>query len=167
MPVDSMIQKLNTQINRQFYASHLCMYLSSWCARQRLTGSANFLRSQAQNNVTHMMRVFNFMKQSGGIPSIGIMPPPRYDNLSLEELFQQTLDDYHLRHATLSRLQEEAKAVNASNIVNFLMALGKEQDRDGALLQIILEEVRRAKKAGLCMTQTDRQLLTLVERQTN
>ncbi|HEY3983693.1 non-heme ferritin-like protein [Cedecea sp.] len=165
MPVASMIQKLNAQINREFYASHLCLHLSAWCAQQSLTGSANFLRSQAQNNVTHMMRVFNFMKQSGGMPSVGTMPPPECHCMTLEELFQQMLDDYHLRHQTLANLQEEARAINAGKVVNFLVALSEEQDRDGERLQTILEEVRNAKKAGLCMSQTDRHLLDFVERQ--
>ncbi|AIR66957.1 non-heme ferritin-like protein [Cedecea neteri] len=164
MPTASMIQKLNAQINREFYASHLCLHLSAWCAKHSLTGSANFLRSQAQNNVTHMMRVFNFMKQSGGMPSVGTMSPPDCHCLTLEELFQQTLDDYHLRHKTLIELKEEAKAVNAGRVVSFLMALGLEQDREGERLKTILEEVRDANKAGLCMSQTDRRVLSFVER---
>ncbi|SMG58782.1 ferritin-like protein 2 [Cedecea sp. NFIX57] len=44
------------------------------------------------------------------------------------------------------------------------MALGLEQDREGERLQTILEEVRDAKKAGLCMSQTDRRVLSFVER---
>lgn len=167
MPAASMIQKLNAQINREFYASHLCLHLSAWCTKNSLTGSANFLRSQAQNNVTHMMRVFNFMKLSGGMPSVGAMSPPECHCLTLEELFQQTLDDYHLRHETLATLKEEAKAANAVKIVSFLMALSKEQDRDGERLQTILEEVRNAKKAGLCMSQTDRHLLNFVEHESH
>ncbi|WPU24899.1 non-heme ferritin-like protein [Cedecea neteri] len=163
MPAVSMIQKLNAQINREFYASHLCLHLSAWCAKNSLTGSANFLRSQAQNNVTHMMRVFNFMKQSGGMPSVGTISPPDCHSLTLEELFQQTLDDHHLRHETLTMLKEEAKAVNAGKIVSFLMALELEQDREGERLQTVLEEVRNAKKAGLCMSQTDRRVLSFVE----
>lgn len=163
MPAASLIQRLNAQINREFYSSHLCLHLSAWCTRHSLTGSANFLRSQAQNNVTHMMRVFNFMKQSGGMPSVGAMPPPKCECLNLEELFQQTLDDYHLRHGTLSGLKEEARAAHAGKVETFLTSLSKEQTRDGELLLAILEEVKEAKKAGLCMNQTDRKLLELID----
>ncbi|VEB96583.1 Ferritin-1 [Cedecea lapagei] len=165
MPAASMIQKLNAQINREFYASHLCLYLSAWCTRNHLTGSADVLRGQAQNHVTHMMRVFNFMKRAGGMPSVDTMTPPECQCLNLEELFQRTLDDYHLRHETLTMLKEEAKAANADKIVSFLTTLSKEQDRDGERLQMILAEVRSARKAGLCMSQTDQHLLNLVEKE--
>lgn len=160
----SLIQRLNAQINREFYSSHLCLHLSAWCTQHSLTGSANFLRSQAQNNVTHMMRVFNFMKQSGGMPSVGTMPPPKCECLNLEELFQQTLDDYYLRHDTLSGLKEEARAANAGKVESFLVSLSKEQDRDGKILLTILEQVKEAKSAGLCMNQADRKLLELIDR---
>ena len=163
MPAASMIQRLNAQINREFYSSHLCLHLSAWCTQHSLTGSANFLRSQAQNNVTHMMRVFNFMKQSGGMPSVGTMPPPKCECLNLEDLFQQTLDDYYLRHNTLSGLKDEARAVNAGKVESFLMSLSKEQARDGELLLAILRQVKEAKEAGLCMNQVDRKLLELIE----
>lgn len=165
MPTASIFQKLNGLINHEFYASHRCLHLSIWCTQHSLTGSANFLRSQAQNNVTRMMRIFNFMKQSGGMPDVVTLSLPDYHCVTLEELFQQTLDDYHLRRTTLTALKAEARAVNAVKVMRFLMALGLEQDREAEQLQTIIAEVRDATKAGLGMSQTDRRVLRLVERE--
>ncbi len=60
MTVPGMVQKLNVQMNMDFCASNLYLRLSEWCAEQKLTGTATFLRSQAQSSVTQMMRVFEF-----------------------------------------------------------------------------------------------------------
>ncbi len=70
MATQTMMQKLNAQMNLEFYASNLHLHLSAWCAENSLTGSATFFRSQAQSNVTHMMRVFNFLKAAGANPVV-------------------------------------------------------------------------------------------------
>jgi Ferritin-like protein len=70
MATQAMIQKLNAQMNLEFYASNLHLYLSEWCSENSLTGTATFFRTQAQSNVTHMMRVFDFIKDSGANPIV-------------------------------------------------------------------------------------------------
>ena len=70
MATAGMLLKLNSQMNREFYASNLYLHLSNWCSEQSLNGTATFLRAQAQSNVTQMMRMFNFMKVSALPPSL-------------------------------------------------------------------------------------------------
>lgn len=70
MATAGMLLKLNSQMNREFYASNLYLHLSNWCSEQSLNGTATFLRAQAQSNVTQMMRMFNFMKSVGATPSL-------------------------------------------------------------------------------------------------
>jgi ferritin-like protein 2 len=82
--------------------------------------------------------------------------------VTLEDLFTATLADYEQRSSMLSGLTEEAKAQRDDTTCRFLALLAKEQQQDGMLLQSVLEEVRNADKAGLCMLQTDRHLLSLV-----
>ena len=59
----------------------------------------------------------------------------------------------------------EAEALNDAPTIDFLHDLEKEQQQDGVLLQTILDEVRSAKRAGLCMAQTDKHLLNVVNYQ--
>lgn len=70
MAAVGMVQKLNTPMNLEFYASNLYLHLSEWCSEHSLTGTATFLRTQAQGNVTQMMRMFNFMKNAGATPIV-------------------------------------------------------------------------------------------------
>lgn len=162
MAVVGMVHKLNTQMNLEFYASNLYLQLSEWCSENRLMGTATFLRAQAQSNVTHMMRMFNYMKNAGANPVVTAIDVPE-DNLnSLEELFQKTLDDYTRRSSTLARLANEAEALNDASTLEFIHDLEKEQQQDGLLLQTILDEVRSAKRAGLCQAQTDQHVLNVV-----
>lgn len=165
MTVPGMVQKLNVQMNLEFCASNLYLRLSEWCSEHKLTGTATFLRSQAQANVTHMMRVFEFMKKAGAYPVVRESAPCNERCASLEDLFIKTLQEHQQRSSTLCALTQEAKAMQDDSTLRFLTTLEKEQQQDGILLQTILEEVRNAGKAGLCMHQTDQHLLNVVNHQ--
>ena len=149
MATAGMLLKLNSQMNREFYASNLYLHLSNWCSEQSLNGTATFLRAQAQSNVTQMMRMFNFMKSVGATPIVKAIDVPGEKLNSLEELFQKTMEEYEQRSSTLAQLADEAK----------------EQQHDGLLLQTILDEVRSAKLAGMCPVQTDQHVLNVVSHQ--
>ena len=84
MATAGMLLKLNSQMNREFYASNLYLHLSNWCSEQSLNGTATFLRAQAQSNVTQMMRMFNFMKSVGATPIVKAIDVPGEKLNSLE-----------------------------------------------------------------------------------
>jgi ferritin-like protein 2 len=165
MTVPGIVQKLNTQMNLEFCASNFYLRLSQWCAENKLTGTATFLRSQAQSNVTHMMRMFEYMKKSGAYPVVKATQPCTEHCSTLEELFLKTLEEHHQRTRTLCALTLEAKALHDDSTLRFLNTLEKDQQQDGVLLQAILDEVRSAHKAGLCMQQTDQHLTNVVNHQ--
>jgi ferritin-like protein 2 len=165
MATSGMVQRLNLQINRDFYSSNLYLRLSHWCSEKSLTGTAIFLRNQAQCNVTQMMRIFTFMKQAGGNPIVATIEEPPRECDSLETLFEQTVADYDQRCATLTTLTAEATALNDFSTLTFLKTMDREQQDEGVLLNTILDEVRNAHKAGMCMSQTDEHLTNLVNHQ--
>lgn len=165
MATQAMIQKLNAQMNLEFYASNLHLHLSDWCSENSLNGTASFFRTQAQSNVTHMMRVFDFMKHVGANPIVKAIDMMDDDYSSLEELFQKTLEEFEQRRVTLSKLADEAKAQKDSTTLDFLRDIDKEQQQDGVLLKTLADEIRNAKRAGLCPEQTDRHLLNVVRDQ--
>lgn len=126
MATAGMLLKLNSQMNREFYASNLYLHLSNWCSEQSLNGTATFLRARAQSNVTQMMRMFNFMKSVGATPIVKAIDVPGEKLDSLEELFQKTMEEYEQRSSTLAQLADEAKELNDASTVNFLRDLEKE-----------------------------------------
>ncbi|MEK0248311.1 non-heme ferritin-like protein [Raoultella sp. BAC10a-01-01] len=165
MVIAEMAQKLNNQMNLEFRASNSYLHLSEWCAQRRLNGTATFLRSQAQSSITLMMRVFDFMKKGGEWPIVKAEGTYRQECSSLEDLFTQTLADYEQRSSLLAGLAEEAKAQSDDSTWRFLTLLEKEQQQDGILLKTVLDVVRNADKAGICLQQTDRRLMDLVAQQ--
>lgn len=162
MAISGIMNKLNTQMNLEFNASNLCLHLSEWCSENRLNGTATFLRTQAQSNVTQMMRVFEFMKASGATPVLKATSMSNEAYSSLEELFQRMLEEYEQRHSTLIQLADNAREMDDLPTFDFLHDIEKEQEQDGLLLKTLMDEVCLARRAGICQEQTDRHLLNVV-----
>ncbi len=76
-----------------------------------------------------MMRMFNFMKNAGATPIVKAIDVPGEELCSLEELFQKTTEDYQQRASTLSRLADEAKALNDASTLDFLHTTEKSSSR--------------------------------------
>lgn len=165
MTTQTMMQKLNAQMNLEFYASNLHLHLSEWCSEKSLNGSATFFRTQAQSNVTHMMRVFNFLKDAGANPTVKALGAIEVSCSSLEELFQKTLEEYEQRCVRLNTLADEAQAQHDNMTLKFLRDMDKEQQQDGVILKTLANEIRNAKRAGLCPEQTDLRLRHVVNHQ--
>lgn len=162
MAVSGIVNKLNTQMNLEFNASNLYLHLSQWCSENKLNGTATFLRTQAQSNVTQMMRVFDFMKESGAMPVLEPIDMSDEAYSTLEALFQRMLEEYEVRCLKLHQLTDEAREMKDISTLDFLHDIEKEQLQDGLLLKTIFEEVHQARCAGMCPEQTDRHLLTVV-----
>jgi len=164
MAAPGMVKKLNAQMNLEFHASNHYLRLSEWCSEHRLNGTATFLRSRAQSSVTQMMRVFDFIKKAGAYPVVKAFEIRQAKCATLEDLFLTTIEDHDQRSSTLSELTEQAKVLQDDNTLSFLNTLEEEQQQDGILLKTILDEVRSAREAGLCIQQTDRHLLNIVNK---
>ncbi|PQV70557.1 ferritin [Cronobacter sakazakii] len=167
-----VVQKLNAQMNQEFYASNLCLYYSDWCAQQSLNGSATVLRQQAQHNVTQMMRLFDYLKQTGANPVVGALKSVKPDCSSLEAIFRQMQDELNGRqmqdelngrHAALARLMTEAQAARDDEMLAMLGEFEQELRQDDALLATILNELAQARQAGLCAEEADQRLLVMME----
>ena len=162
MATRTLIQALNLQLNREFYASHLYLRLGDWCSEHSLNGAAMFLRNQAQNNVTKMMSLFDYTKQQGAAPVISADAPPACDCGSLEVLLQRVLEDLKQRSASLNNLARQARNCHDEATLSLLESLGESHAEDKEFLQALLEEVRSASREGLPLADTDRCFLNLL-----
>lgn len=91
-----MIDKLNEQMNLELFSSLLYQQMSAWCSYHSFEGAAAFLRRHAQEEMTHMQRLFDYLTDTGSLPRIAPVASPVAEYGSLDELFRATYEHEQL-----------------------------------------------------------------------
>jgi ferritin len=60
-----MEKALNDQINAEFFSAYIYLSMAAYFESINLDGSANWMRLQAQEEVMHGMKIFNYMTERG------------------------------------------------------------------------------------------------------
>lgn len=82
---------LNHQIKTEAHASSTYLSMSTWCGENGYDNSAGFFANQAEEERTHMLKLFKYINDRGGSPvspEITNIPAEFY---SFRDLFEQTL----------------------------------------------------------------------------
>lgn len=89
---DSMLDKLNEQIQHEAYSAYLYYSMVGYFESENLKGFANWMQIQAQEEITHMHRIFTYINDKGASVVLGPVdqPPSKWD--SPVECIRQTLE---------------------------------------------------------------------------
>ena len=72
-------------MNLELYSSLLYQQMSAWCSYHTFEGAAAFLRRHAQEEMTHMQRLFDYLTDTGNLPRINTVESPFAEYSSLDE----------------------------------------------------------------------------------
>ena len=166
---DNMQKALNKQLNVEFYSSYLYLSMSTYFLSINLNGFANWMRIQAQEELMHAMKVFDYINDRGGlIKLMSIEGPPCEWNSPLQ-VFADALEHEQKNsklineltglaieekdHATNVFLQwfineQVEEEANVNDVVQTLKLIG--DGKDG----LFMVDRELAKRAFVAPTQT-------------
>jgi ferritin len=77
-----MEKALNQQVNAEMYSSYLYLSMESYFNSQNLKGFANWMRVQAQEEMVHAMKIYDFIYDRGGKVTLKAIdgPPTSWDS---------------------------------------------------------------------------------------
>lgn len=139
--MDSKIQQsLNDQINHELESAYIYLAMSAHFEAENLGGFAHWMKLQAQEEMAHAMRIFDYMNDRSARVTLQAIaqPPTRFD--SPLSVFEQALE--HEKH--ISRLIDEcyATAVTVRDTATQVM-----------LQWFVTEQVEEEKNAGQAVDQ--------------
>lgn len=85
----NILNKLNEQINWEFYSSNLYLQMASWSECHGHKGSAILLRDHAFEEMQHMYKLFDYVNKSGGMACLGTIKEPPTNYESVVDIFQK------------------------------------------------------------------------------
>lgn len=71
-----MQNAINAQISREMYSSNLYLSMAAYFQNINLNGFANWMRVQAQEEMSHALKFFDYLLMRNGTPRIGSIDAP-------------------------------------------------------------------------------------------
>ncbi|MEH6452621.1 MAG: non-heme ferritin [Psychromonas sp.] len=161
MLTDSMVLKLNEQINLEFYSSNLYLQMSAWCEDKGFEGAAALLRSHATEELSHMNRLFTYVSETGALPIIGEIKAPPHQFTSLKEVFKETYQHECLITEKINQLTHVAFSTHDYSTFNFLQWYVAEQHEEEKLFKGILDKIDLVGEDGKALFWVDKDLAEL------
>ncbi|UJF17371.1 non-heme ferritin [Vibrio sp. SS-MA-C1-2] len=154
----TMIDKLNGQINLEFFSSNLYLQMSAWCEDQGFDGAALFMKSHAVEEMEHMQRLFTYVSETGAMPLIGAIESPKSNFDSLLSLFEYTYEHEQMITAKINELAHEAFSTQDYSTFNFLQWYVSEQHEEEKLFKSVVDKIRLVGENGQALFFIDKDL---------
>lgn len=157
----TMIDRLNEQINLEMFSSHLYLQMSSWCAYKALDGCATFLNQHADEEMMHMRRLINYLQETGALAIVGGMEAPPTEFPSLTEMFEKIYAHEQFITGKINDLVHLATTESDYSTVQFLQWYVAEQHQEEFLFKGILDKIKLIGIEGQGLFFIDREIATL------
>ena len=137
-----MEKALNGQINAELYSSYLYLAMSAWFTGKGLAGFANWMRQQAQEEMFHAIKFYDFVGERGGKVVLEAIAKPDADWQNGTEVFKATLEHERKVTGLINNLVNQAldERDHATNI--FLQWFVSEQVEEEANAGAILDKLK-------------------------
>jgi ferritin len=155
---DKMQDALNGQLNAELYSSYLYLSMNSYFKSINLDGFANWMYYQAQEELTHSMKFYDFIIQRGGKVKLQQVDAPPTDWDSPLAVFEATLAHEQKVTGLINELVELALSEHdhATNI--FLQWFVSEQVEEEESVGGVLEQLKLMGEAKGGLFMIDREL---------
>lgn len=158
---EAIRQKLNEQINLEFYSSNVYLQMSAWCSVHGYEGAANFLLRHADEEMMHMQKLFTYVNETSGMPLLGKIDAPKNDYKSLKEVFEIILEHEKFVTSKINELVEVTFENKDYSTFNFLQWYVAEQHEEEKLFTSIIDKFNLVGEDGRSLYYIDRDLATL------
>ena len=82
---------LNQQINYELEAYYAYLAMAAWSESEDYPGIASWMKNQAQEELFHMMKIFNFLAEAGVTMEMKALAAPQNKFKSVEAMFSRNL----------------------------------------------------------------------------
>jgi ferritin len=152
----NMLTEMNDQIKHEMYSSYLYLSMSAHFEAQNLPGFARWMRVQAQEELEHALKFFDYMVDRGGKVTLQALAQPPAEYGTPQAIFEQVLEHEQFVTARINTLY--ALAVKESDFATqvFLNWFVTEQIEEEKNATGILETLKLIGDKSTAIYQIDR-----------
>ncbi len=158
-------QALNEQINAEQYSALMYLSMSAWLEDKGLSGFANWMYVQYQEELTHANKIFKYVVERSGKVSLKSIDQMPVEFESVIQIVEKTLE--HEQHVTslINNILDIAVAERDHATQSFLKWFVDEQVEEEANVTQLLDSLQliEGKGNGLFMLDRELKLRTFVD----
>lgn len=146
-----MEKALNEQVNWELYSSYFYLSMSSYFESISLAGCANWMRVQAQEELFHAMKIYDYINERGGRAILAAIAQPPSEWKEPLNVFEEVLSHEQKVTSLINNLVNLALDERDHATNNFLQWFVAEQVEEEASASAVLEKFRLigSDKSGL------------------
>ncbi len=153
-----MQQAFNEQIKNELYSAYIYLAMAADLEARTLPGFAHWMKVQYKEEVSHAMKMFEFLNDRGVKVLLQGIPQPTLEYASVLEIFEATLKHEQKVTALINNLCDLAKELNDRAATVFLQWFVSEQVEEEKNATQIIQTLKMIKPEGPALIMLDREL---------
>jgi ferritin len=154
----SLQDALNEQIKNEFYSAHIYLSMSSWFDAQSLPGFGKWMRVQYQEELTHGLKIFDFINDRDGRALVYGFETPPSEWKSPLDVFENSYAHEQKVTAMINNLYKLAVQENDYPTIVLLQWFINEQVEEEKNAKLIVDQLRMAGDNVTALLLLDREM---------
>ena len=157
--MDKKLEKaFNEQIKHELYSAYIYLAMAAYFETKNLTGFAHWMKVQYKEEVSHAMKIFEFLNDRSVKVLLQAIPQPVLEYASTLEVFEETLKHERKVTSLINALYDLAKEINDNASSVFLQWFVSEQVEEEKNAAYIIENLKMIESVGPALIMLDREL---------
>ncbi len=159
---DNLLKNLNDQVNFEFYSSYTYLAMATYAESVDLSGIANFFRVQAQEELFHAMKLYDYIFQKNGVVELEKIDKPEGKYESIIDVFETGYKHEQLVTSRIYKLADIASEEKEHATISLLRWFIDEQVEEENTFNTLLKKIKRAEDNPAALYMLDEELATRV-----
>ncbi|MBE6059228.1 MAG: ferritin [Clostridium sulfidigenes] len=159
---DNLLKNLNDQVNFEFYSSYTYLAMAAYAESVDLSGIANFFRVQAQEELFHAMKLYDYIFQKNGVVELEKIDKPEGKYESIIDVFETGYKHEQLVTSRIYKLADIASEEKEHATISLLRWFIDEQVEEENTFNTLLKKIKRAEDNPAALYMLDEELATRV-----
>ncbi len=151
-------EALNDQINAELYSSYLYLAMQAYFESQAVPGCANWMHCQAQEEIVHAMKIYDFVHERNGKVVLKPIAQPPLTWPSVLAVFKAAYEHEQKVTVRINKLVDLALKESDHATNNFLQWFVSEQVEEEASACGVVDKLKLVGKSGEALFQLDKEL---------
>jgi len=149
---------LNEQIKHEKYSAYMYLAMSAQCEEANMKGFARWLRVQAQEELSHALRIFDYINERGGRVRLQAIDEPPMEYGTPLQMFEKVYEHEQKVTGFINALYDLARSENDYPTQIHLNWFIEEQVEEEASASEIVETLKMIGEKGHALVMLDREL---------